>query len=266
MHYDAGDKGPSRGVWFWGDDGVGVRCGAWFLLPNHGIAVELGSCTIRWRGDLILHGTHQTKAGKECANTLLSVWNGVGGKLLRSRLDALAFQSDECGRKFWPRVPSGIPVVTRMRAASSKPEKGERAAPGRWTHGYGVTSASPCAARTGKNVLMQGAAGERETGNHYVKVVTAKSIKKTTKWVAVSYRDIRVRWSALDPDQVAALIGAVDKNVPELIAQSAERELGCIKRERSGITAACAKRTRNKKRKKMQDWQAQPKHPRQHKD
>jgi hypothetical protein len=239
MHYDTGDKGPSRAVWFWSGNGVGVRCGAWFILPNHGVAVELGQCTIRWRGDLLMHGTHQTEAGRACPNDLLSVWNGVGGALLRSRLDQLAFTSTACGRKFWATIPPKTPVVVRKRA------RGTAQAKGLWTHRYGVTSTSKAPTRASTMVRMDGC---DEKGNAYVKVVTKKS-GGTTKTRNVQFDDARVRWSVLTTAQIAQLVQAVGTatDVATLIAEHRAREVDFVDRAHRGETAAQAKRQRKKR-------------------
>jgi hypothetical protein len=35
LHYDTGDAGMSQALWWWENSIVGIRRGAWFLLPNH---------------------------------------------------------------------------------------------------------------------------------------------------------------------------------------------------------------------------------------
>lgn len=249
MHYDTGDKGPSRAVWWWSGDGVGVRCGAWFLLPNHGIAVELGQCTIRWRGDLLMHGSHETEGGRACTNELLSVWNGVGGALLRSRLDEVAFQSKARGREFWAQLPAGTPVVVRNRACAlgtaQAKKRGLKSAKWRWS--YGVTSTAPAPTCQSKKVVMQRSSGERSIGNDYVKVVTKKSGGKK-KTSPVWSGDVRVRWIVLTTSQIDELGEALGvEAVAEQIRECTAREVECVARSRSGETKAQAKRKRRRK-------------------
>ena len=227
---------------------MGVRCGAWFLLPNHGVAVELGQCTIRWRGDLLMHGTHQTEAGRACPNDLLSVWNGVGGALLRSRLDKIAFQSKPLGRKFWAHVPAGTPLVVRKsaRALGTAQAKERRSKSALWRWSYGIASASKAPTRHCKKVVMRGSRGKRSSGNDYVNVVTKKSggKKKTSR---VRSGDVRVRWTFLTTAQIDVLVRALGDDasvVAERIQECTVREVECVARSRRGETKAQAKRRR----------------------
>ena len=245
FHYDREDKGPSQAVWFWSHGRAGVRCGAWFLLPAHGIAVELGATSIAWRGDLVLHATHMTALGKSSTATLLSVWNGVGGSLLRALLDRLCFKkTDSHSMATWRRIPRGVPVIVQWRTDGDEQDDGTWTKGAYWRHAYGTVWSTPARGGTPQRTL--GAAGFNIVTPAHVKVwLDCDRSKQKTKKTAVKVCDVRVHWQKMRGDDaaLAALRHATQDvkkkfDVDALMAASAEKARAFVTDARSGATTA----------------------------
>ena len=243
FHYDRGDKGPSQAVWFWSHGHAGVRCGAWFLLPAHGIAVELGATSIAWRGDRVLHATHMTAVGKTSTATLLSVWNGVGGSLLRSLLDRLCFKTDSHNMAKWRCIPRGTPVIVEWRTDGEKLEDDSWTKGRYWRHAYGTVWSTPANGGTPYRTL--GAKGYQITTPAHVKVwLDSDRGQQSTKKTAVKVCDVRVNWQKMRGDDVALTalrtatrhIATFDVDV--LMAASVEKAHAFVTNARSGATTS----------------------------
>jgi len=254
-HYDTGDVGPSQALWFWSDGSIGPRRAAYFVLPNHGIAVELGACTIAWRGDLVLHATHTMDAGKSNpARRLLSVWNGAGGKLLRSLYDNLYFTSNTHGKNVWEHIPRFTRVIVMQRVDGEK-HNGEWSKATETRYHYGVVWSTP---KDGAQPqLTMGPKGRRSETTAFVNVRLDRD-KKKKKNTPVDYTHVRLLWEKIANDPIAinalkAATVAVPKesfDVDALIAESARKRQTFVADARRGATTSRGKTRKRKKSKR----------------
>ena len=205
------------------------------------IAIELGACSIAWHGGRVLHATHMTQAGKSSPNRLLSLWNGVGGNVLRALLDRLQFTTNAHKLRIWKTIPDGTRVIVQQRCDGKEEDDGTWSQSPDWRHHYGTLRN---VARPGAPIVARktmGAKGDScESTRSYVTVRLDRDLDKGKKPSYWTCQDVRVHWRKLDESAIAtlelAMRGVDEFRVRDLIAASKARETTYLANARSGAT------------------------------
>ena len=129
-HLDVHDGSESFATWVSGQGAAAANAGkalAWFLLPDHGIAIaiEMGGVSIRWDGRAVSHATgHLAEPDDPDQVPVYSLFAAASGKLEAHEVFLESCEASrwaicraiECGR---PRPPLAIGARVVVWAAES---------------------------------------------------------------------------------------------------------------------------------------------------